>query len=155
MWIRRNSRGRGLPIPASDDDLARIGEAAFPSDGFSTRLADVGMYYLPALEAFGSPPPGSDQWTDFVDQYLEQLTNIADDGDGWALAGAFTIARDLLGAQVDSPRYAELIDRTLVFLRDSGVPHELVPPFALDRWCRQFGREGLRPAHWPGSIVPS
>jgi hypothetical protein len=156
MWPRRSKTVPTLPIPASGDDLALIGRQAFPSDSIPTQAADVSRYYLPALEASGFPSPPSDLWGDFVDRFLAQLIEIVDAADsGWALAGAFEVARDLLGGDVSNPRYAELVDRTLLLLRDSGVPYQFVPPFALNRWYENVGMVGLRPADWPASIVPS
>lgn len=154
MWRRRQKATPAWPIPASGDDLALIGRKTYPHASIPTQASDVTRYYLPAMEACGFPSPGTDQWGGFVDRFVCQLLEVADGADDrWAVAGAFEVARDLLGSDVSNARYADLVDRTLLFLRDSGIAYQLVPPFALNRWYGRFGMVGLRPADWPASVT--
>lgn len=148
-----------LGVSIDPSELSRIGKAAFmPSDprGLGASLSavpDVSEYYMSALSACDFPSPGTVAWSEFVSEFLDGLLRAVDQaGGGWALVGAFHIARDLLGSDLNSPTYAELTDRAVLFLRDSGVPYQMVPPFALERWYERVGMDGLRPADWPASI---
>jgi hypothetical protein len=126
----------GLIPPQAFDGLSAIGRAAFLD---YRPPSDVSSFYLPALGAVGWPSPGTPGWREFVDSFLDELVAGAESAGAWGIVGAFQVARDLLGSDLSSQRYVELVDRAVSFLRAAGVPSAALPPFALERWRALHG----------------
>jgi len=87
----------------------------------------------------GWPSPDTPEWREFVDSFLDELVVGAESAGEWGIVGAFHVACDLLGSDLSSQRYVELVDRALSFLREAGAPSAALPPFALERWRAFYG----------------
>jgi hypothetical protein len=92
----------------------------------------------------GWPSPGTPGWPVFVDSFLDELVVGAEPAGEWGIVGAFHVARDLLGSDLSSQRYVDLVDRALSFLREAGVPSAALPPFVLARWLALYGDGAIR-----------
>lgn len=131
--------GRPLISDVGRAELARIGQVMFgpPYSAPSPRIVtpDGSDYYLHAAEVLGfMPVPSSPAWAPYEDRLCEELVAVVEEaGGGWAWAGALVVASDMhLSSR--NPSYLSVLDRALAFVRDAGVPYELIPRFAFDRW---------------------
>jgi hypothetical protein len=142
MSLRRSRTPKartGLIPPEAFDGLPAIGRAAFLDH---RPPADVSHFYLPVLHAMGYPSPGTPEWRAFVDSFLNELVVGAESTGEWGIVGAFYVARDLLGSDLSSQRYVDLVDRALSVLHEAGVPSAALPPFVLERWRALYGDSG-------------
>jgi tetratricopeptide (TPR) repeat protein len=139
-------------------ELARIGQVMFgpPYSAASARIVtpDGSDYYLHAAEVLGfMPVPSSPEWTPFEDRLCEELVAAVEEaGGGWAWAGALVVASDMhLSSR--NPSYLSVLDRAIAFVRGAGVPYELIPRFAFDRWAETCVAAGkpAGPDAWKGA----
>ena len=124
--------------PATISRLPEVGRAAFenPLQPWSPQR-DVSDFYYPGLKAIGFPSlfDGSDAWSVFVEKFVAELDAGAAELGGWAYAGAFYVAMDLVGGEdFQKPLLIPLMDRGLEFLIGAGVGSVVIPPFALPRF---------------------
>ena len=111
--------------------LPSIGQAVFAGSGQSP---DVSPFYLPGFLKAGMPTDDP-AWSAFVDRFIGELDAAAQRLDGWALAGAFHIARDFVKSDDwAKPALIALMDRALAFLHTAAVDSSRIPMFALTRW---------------------
>jgi len=156
---RRDDHRIPSVMTADSSDLARIGWTAYggdsphPTGTIAVPAGELDGYVIAALEATGYPEVGSQPWTVLEERFLEELMVAAEAADSWAVVGAFCVAANFVApSEAPNPRYLEIIDRTLVILRDDGVAYPAVPPFALRRWDQVHGTDGLFPAGWPSAL---
>lgn len=133
--------GRPLISDAGRAELTRIGLAMFgpPYSPATARTVtpDGSDYYLHAAEVLGyMPVPSSPEWAPYEERLCEELVAAVEEaGGGWAWAGALVVASDMhLSSR--NPTYLSVLDRALAFVRGAGVPYELIPRFAFDRWAQ-------------------
>ena len=123
--------------PATISRLPEVGRAAYenPLQPWSPQR-DVSDFYLPGLKANGFPSPSDgDAWSVFVEKFVAELNAGAAQLGGWAYAGAFYVAIDLVGGEdFQKPLLIPLMDRGLEFLIGAGVGSVVIPPFALPRF---------------------
>jgi hypothetical protein len=125
--------------------LERIGREEYgpPYPGSRPRVVTPSGadYYLHATEVLGTfpVPDGGPKWTAYEDRMCAELIAAVEAaGGGWAWAGALVVAGDM-SPRSRNPHYLDLIDRSLAFLHESGVPSAFIPGFALDRWFETNG----------------
>ena len=132
---RKPTSEKRIVALAAMSRLPDVGRAAFenPLQLWSPQL-DVGDFYLPGLEAIGFVSDG-DSWSAFVDQFVAELDAGAAQFGGWAYAGAFYVAKDLVKVEDwQKPLLIALMDRGLEFLIGAGVESQVIPFFAIPRF---------------------
>ena len=160
LFSRRAGRPQPKVMVATPEDLVRIGQTAFGGEsvhppGFAgLATSELDGYVLSALEASGHPAPGSPQWEELEDRFLDELSSVARTaGGGWAFVGAFGLALNFCPTNpAPNERYLQVMDQALVVLRDDGVAYTAIPPLALRRWESLHGTDGAGPAAWPRAL---
>jgi hypothetical protein len=133
LFKRKNpvSASGGIISSEAMGRLPEIGRAAF---GSPPAYVDVSDFYLQGFLDAGSPieDPG---WSKFVDQFVDELTRNSESMGGWAIPGAFHVAKDFVKSEDWSkPALDQLMERALVFLAEEDADSASIPNFALSRW---------------------
>jgi len=157
LFSRRPQQNQPL-LTASPEDLQRIGRAAFggesphPAGIGGLSVTEMDQHVLAAMSAGEYVSPGSPKWPARQRGFLGELIAASELGGDWAWVGAFCVANNLVTEKSD-PVFLQILDRALLVLRDDGVSHASMPPYAVSRWENVFGYDGGRPAKWPASIT--
>ncbi len=158
--FRGGSKPRASRVmTASAEDLVRIGSLAYggssphPPGTVALEPGELDRYAIAAMDAGGYPGIGSQSWIELEGQFLDALLATSHTAGPWATVGALLVAANFV-APKENPdaRYLEILDRACEFLRRDGVSYTAVPPFAIERWKRARGFDGIHPAGWPSAL---
>jgi len=101
------------------------------------------MYRTSAYQLIAAGSPVDDpEWSNFVEQFVDELSRASSQTGGCATAGALHVAKDFVkGEDWAKPALVGLRDQALKFLIEAGTDPRSIPQFVLARWTelRQQG----------------